>query len=101
MVRFSDLLGGGDNDDEGADAVPQATISEPSVRPADPADPYAALAGDVDEEPETPEDLLARLAEYAATMRPLPDKPTEGPTRPHVDLHEAVGDDLLPRKARS
>src|SRR5262245_12451637 len=113
MVRFSDLLGGGRDNGERPDAVPRAIISEglePAATdpgatdpaPADPAatDPYAALASDLGAEPETPEDLLARLAEYAAMRRPLPPEPTAAVPRPDVDLEQPSGDDLLPRKAR-
>jgi hypothetical protein len=114
MVRFSDLLGGGNDKDDRGEAA-QATISVPS--PSSP-DPYAALAGEPaapDEEPvddttESPEEILERLTEYARALRAETGAAEQGATggevvdvaepepSPGVDLEQPVADDLLPRR---
>jgi hypothetical protein len=118
MVRFSDLLGGGGDNEKRSDSAAQGTISLPSR--GEPTDPYAALGtlGD-DAEPaedatetvdrvETPEEILARLTEYARLSGGAsaavdgreaaePDETDEGSG---LDLDQPVADDLLPRGPR-
>jgi hypothetical protein len=114
MVRFSDLLGGG-NDKEDRGEAAQATISAPS---GSSPDPYAALAGEppspdeepVDDTPESPEEILERLTEYARALRAetaavdvdatadaVVDVAEAEPS-PGVDLEQPIADDLLPRR---
>jgi hypothetical protein len=109
MVRFSDLLGGG-NDKEDRGEAAQATISAASPSSTD---PYAALAGEPpapDEAPvdETPEEILERLTEYARALRAenaaAGEEATAGEVAepeaspPGIDLEQPVADDLLPRR---
>jgi hypothetical protein len=89
MVRFSDLLGGGRDNDKHGDAPPQGTVDAAPDHPT-PTDPYAALGevSDGDGEPdeaevstlaesaeslETAEEVLAALMEYAEATRETSD----------------------------
>jgi hypothetical protein len=93
MVRFSDLLGHGGDDDEGARA---STPTEPVPAPPDEPPPPPPAS-----EPATADDLIDRLTAYAMERGAPPQAPTEA-TTPSVSNADYVGslppvdDDLLP-----
>jgi hypothetical protein len=112
MVRFSDLLGGGAHKDKNSSEgeqrphAPEAAADAPAAN-----DPYAELAMlGADVQPAhretvdsgatpsnlSPEEILARLTEYAESMRDRQAEPRLPPPPPSVDLTRLVGDDLLP-----
>jgi hypothetical protein len=108
VVRFSDMLGSNGDGEEARE--PAATLDDqlPVGNELDPEPPPAANTGD------SPEDVLARLTEYATSARaaeresapdPAPAEPPAPPPAPAVAApapprEEPAGDDLLPRGRR-
>jgi hypothetical protein len=125
MVRFSDMLGGGEADDSRA-STDTTELAGPVDETPGP-DPDAAPPGDdaqfVDEAAvapsQSPQDVLDRLVQYASSARaaeqnvapdaaalpdpsasaPLPTPPEASEPAP-APPDERAGDDLLPRSRR-
>ncbi len=109
MVRFSDMLSG-NPDREHARPVTTAGDPDPAdelVEPDSEAEPGTELgtAADRASAPQSPEDVLDRLTQYATSARGSdaasePEPPAQGPTSQppggHPDELTPVGDDLLP-----
>jgi hypothetical protein len=110
MVRFSDMLGGnGDPERSRPIAAPDPALSDEipdaEVEPErDEPETDPAAEGDVTLAPQSPEDVLDRLPQYATSARASdPDAaPDEAPVPPPdsrdgaAEELAAAGDDLLP-----
>jgi hypothetical protein len=112
MVRFSDMLGGsGEPDDGRAAASPYAALANEELDAEGDAffdaeeesDEDADVNVDADHVPmatfDSPEAVLDRLTQYASSARAAEQvaPPAEEPTVEEPVPEEPVGDDLLPR----
>jgi hypothetical protein len=109
MVRFSDMLGGGEDPQ-----APPATVAPPADVPAPEALAAADPEPETEPEPEdeSPEAVLDRLAQYAAEHSPEPETSSPETSSPETASPEpetsspaplasaTPGDDLLPRGKR-
>jgi hypothetical protein len=100
MVRFSDLLGQGDDGDAAGDAARDATPTEPVPTPPTepPPPPPPASSGN---------ELLDRLTSYASRSAAVSSHADENsePSRSQADERlvaslQPVDDDLLPKRRR-
>ena len=117
MVRFSDLLGGNDDQEDAPAAAPAPRAAEPVAAPEPEAeaeietieDALAALSS-LEPPPapsESPQEVLDRLTQYATSARsgdPVAEIPEPAPQAappvepaPAASALSPVGDDLLPR----
>ena len=109
MVRFSDLLGRGD-DDEPSRSAADARKDQPRDETPTPNEPVPPAPGEPVPPPpsSTPDDQLERLAAYASSIAASsPEPPAETDEEPAPERDEGiterlgpVDDDLLPRRRR-